>query len=242
MLRQFPTALQSYDRALDIIANDPDLMSLKAGIYQAQGNLEQAAKLLSEITVDTPFDNAFFVKVTQLRLERNYAEAIRLLQTRLAQFHFTSDFIKGSTQVYLAIAQRLAGNSAGAKAAAEQARDTLDLLCKKQPDNSNFAAWLALAYAELGEKQLALNEAERAMVLLPTTKDAVDGPGAEENMALIQAIFGGKERAIATLRRLLQRPFQSQFYGPMPLTSAFLRLDPLWDTLRVEPAFQKLCE
>jgi TolB-like protein/Flp pilus assembly protein TadD len=242
MLRQFPTALKLYDRATEIIANDPDLISLKAGIYQAQGDLKHAGELLAEITADTPFDNAFFVKVTQLRLERNYPEAVRLLQFRLAQFHFTSEFIKGSTQVYLAIAQRLAGDVAGAKATAEQARDTLDSLCKKQPDNSNFAAWLALSYAQLGEKQLALNEAQRAMMLLPTAKDAVDGPGGEENMALIQTIFGENSPAITTLSRLLQRPMQSEFYGPMPLTSAFLRLDPLWDSLRVEPAFQQLCE
>jgi TolB-like protein len=241
MLRQFPTALQRYDRALDIIANDPDLMSLKAGIYQAQGNLEQAAKLLSEITVETPFDNAFFVKVTQLRLERKHAEAVRLLQARLAQFHFTSEFIKGSTQVYLSFAQRLAGDAASAKATAEQARKTLEPLRKNQPDNSNFAAWLALANAAQGDKDSALKEAERATILLPTTKDAVDGPGAEENLALIQAIFGENQHAISTLRQLLQRPFQSQFYGPMPLTSAFLRLDPLWDSLRAEPAFQELC-
>jgi tetratricopeptide (TPR) repeat protein len=171
--------------------------------------------------VQTPFENAFFVKVTQLRLERNYAEAIRLLQTRLAQLKFTSEIYKGATQVYLAIAQRLAGDAAGAKAAAEQARNTLEPLSKKQPDNSNFAEWLALAYALLGNKELALKEAERATMLLPSAKDGVDGPGAEENLALIQAIFGQNDRAISTLSRLLQTPFQSQLYGPMPLTPAF---------------------
>jgi tetratricopeptide (TPR) repeat protein len=242
MLRQFPMALKRYDQATDIIANDPDLISLKAGSYQAQGNLEQAGKLLAEITAETPFDNAFFVKVTQLRLERNYAEAIRLLQTRLAQFKFTSEIYKGATQVYLAIAQRLAGNAADAKFVAEQARYTLEALCKNQPDNSNFADWLALAYAVLGNKELALKEAERATMLLPSTKDAVDGPGAEENLALIQTIFGENQRAISTLGQLLQKPFQSQFYGPMPLTSAFLRLDPLWDSLRNDPGFRELCD
>jgi TolB-like protein len=242
MLRQFPMALKRYDQATDIIANDPDLISLKGGIYQAQGNLEHAASLLSEISVHTPFENAFFVKVTQLRLERNYAEAIRLLQTRLAQFKFTSEIYKGATRIYLAIAQRLAGDAAGAKAAAEQARNTLEPLSKKQPDNSNFAEWLALAYALLGNKELALKEAERATMLLPSAKDGVDGPGAEENLALIQAIFGQNDRAISTLSRLLQTPFQSQLYGPMPLTPAFLRLDPLWDSLRTNPAFQQLCK
>ena len=242
MLRQFPTALKLYDRALDIIPNDPDVMSLLAGIYQAQGNLEQAAKVLSEITVQTPFDNAFFVKMTQLRLERNYAEAVRLLQARLAQFHFTSEFIKGATQVYLAVAQRLAGDTVGAKFAAEQARNTLSPLCKNQPDNSNFAAWLGLANAVLGERDAALKEAERAIMLLPSAKDRVDGPGLEENLAVIQTMFGESSSAIATLGRLLQTPFQSQLYGPMPLTVAFLRLDPLWDPLRADPAFQELCD
>jgi hypothetical protein len=27
-----------------------------------------------------------------------------------------------------------------------------------------------------------------------------------------------------------------------PITPALLRLDPLWDPLRADPAFQKLCE
>ena len=46
-LRQFPAALKLYDRALDITPNDPDVMATKAGIYQAQGNLQEAARLLS---------------------------------------------------------------------------------------------------------------------------------------------------------------------------------------------------
>jgi TolB-like protein len=242
MVRQFPTALERYERAVDIIANDPDLISLQAGIWQAQGNLEQAAKLLSGVSEQTPFDNAFFVKLTQLRLERNYTEAIRLLQARVAHFQFTSKLYKGASQVYLAIVYRLSGDAADAKRAAEEARYTLEPLCKSQPDNSNFAEWLALAYALLGDKDSALKQAQRAISLLPSAKDGVDGPGTEENLALVQTIFGQNSSAITTLGRLAQTPFQSQLYGPMPLTRAFLRLDPLWDSLRNDPAFQQLCE
>jgi tetratricopeptide (TPR) repeat protein len=55
-LRQFPRALKLFDRALDIMPNDPGIIAGKAIMYQAEGNLEQAAKLLSEITVQTPFE------------------------------------------------------------------------------------------------------------------------------------------------------------------------------------------
>ena len=60
--------------------NDPDVMRQKAQIYQAQGNLPEAARLLSEINWQTPNDQNFIVKINQLRLERNYGEAIRLLE------------------------------------------------------------------------------------------------------------------------------------------------------------------
>jgi hypothetical protein len=83
---------------------------------------------------------------------------------------------------------------------------------------------------------LALKLAERAITILPSSKDAVNGPGLEENLALIQTMFGENNRAISTLTQLLQ----TSYYGP--ITPALLRLDPLWDPLRSDAAFQKLCE
>ena len=79
-------------------------------------------------------------------------------------------------------------------------------------------------------------------MLVPSAKDRMDGPGFEENLALIQTMFGENSRAISTLARLLQTPYYGGFYGPMPVTPALLRLDPIWDPLRGDPAFQKLCE
>jgi TolB-like protein/Tfp pilus assembly protein PilF len=134
MLRQFPTALKLYDRALDITPNDADLMATKANIYHAQGNLEEAARFLSEINKQTS-DPTFYAKIIQLRLERNYGEAIRLLQAREPQFHFDSEFGKCAEQLLLALMQRLAGDTAGAKVTAEKAYNTLEHLYRDQPDN-----------------------------------------------------------------------------------------------------------
>ena len=177
MLRQFPVAIKLYDRALDVIPNDPELMALKASMYQAEGNLQESAKLLIDVNERTTSGNAFEIKLHQLRLERNHAEAIRLLQARRAQV--PADVLKCGKSVYLlylAFAQRLVGDTAGAKVTAEQARNTLEPLCKEQPDNPDLEVQLALADAVLGERDSALREVERAIMLDPITKAEV-GPG-----------------------------------------------------------------
>jgi hypothetical protein len=79
-------------------------------------------------------------------------------------------------------------------------------------------------------------------MLLPSNKDRVTGPGFEETLALIQTMLGENNRAIPTLTRLLQTPYLSLLYFQIPVTPALLRLDPIWDPLRSDPAFQKLCE
>jgi TolB-like protein/class 3 adenylate cyclase/Flp pilus assembly protein TadD len=242
VLRQFPAALKLYDRALDIMPNNPDVIALKAGIYQAEGNLQEAAKLLLDINSQTPNAYTFRIKITQLRLERNHGETVRLLQARQTQFHFPSEFDKGINQFWLAWTQRLAGDTAGAKATAEQTRNTLEQLCKDQPDNSACAGLLSLANAVLGEKNSALKGIQRAIKLLSSSKDRVIGPTHEEALALIQMTFAENNRAISTLSRLIQIPYVGTLYAITPITPALLRLDPLWDPLCNDPAFQKLCE
>ena len=170
MLRQFPTALKLHNRALDIMPNDPEITAEKIAVCQAQGNLQEVAKFLLGINGQTPNEEVFDIEITQLRLERNYDEAIRLLQGQLAQFHYARQEDKSFDQVLLALTQRLAGDTAGAKVTAEQARITLEQLYKNQQDNASFAVELSRTYAVLGNKDSALKEAQRAIMLLPSAR------------------------------------------------------------------------
>src|SRR6266446_1230292 len=252
VLRQFPMALKLYDQALDISPNDPDVMASKAGIYQAQGNLEQAARCLSQITAQTP--GVLESKINQFAFERNYGEAIRLVQARLARLQtegamiaaggFESQTAKAthaSLQLYLAMIQLAAGDSTGAKFTAEQARNTLEGVRKTQSDHPAVLLSLAQANALMGEKDSGRQAAQRAIMLFPVAKDALEKAGLQEQLALVQTSLGENSRAISTLAELLHTPY-STGAGRTPITPVLLRLDPIWDPLRSDPAFQKLCE
>ena len=240
-LRQYPSALILYDRALDIAPNDLEVMAAKANIYQAQGNLKESAKLLVQVNEQTDAALASRIKIIQLRLERNYGDAIQLLQTRLTQFHFDSEIDRSREQVALALFQRLAGDNAGATFTAGQVRSMLELLRKTQPESALVAGLLCLANAALGEKGSALKEVERALAL-PSAKEPIFRAAGDEVQLLIQTMFGENSSAMSTLSRLLRTPYLSLLYGTTPVTPVLLGLDPYWDSLRSDPAFQKLCE
>jgi TolB-like protein/Tfp pilus assembly protein PilF len=236
MVRQFPAALRLYDRALDIMPNDPDMTSDKAEICLAQGNLQETAQLLSGVNEQTPNDGIFGERIYQLIVERNYGEAIRLSKARPAHVPFHSDLERGIYYLQLAKIQRFAGDLAGAKINAEQARDTFEPLYRDQPNSAFMARELAMVYAVMGEKDLAVREAERAVMLMPRAKNAWFAPQYDESLARVLAMVGENSRAISTVGPLLQTAYLA------PITPALLRLDPIWDPLRGDPAFQKLCE
>src|SRR5438270_745877 len=236
MLRQFPAALKTYDRVLDIVPNDPDTVASEAKIYQAEGNLEQAGKLLAGVNAQTHSFNVVGAKVNQLFLERHCDEAMRWIHSRLTESRDLPDFERLFDQGSLVIAQECAGDIAGTRATAQQMLPSIEKFSQKAPNSPPIAAGLSLVHAFLGEKDAAIREAERAITLLPSAKDAVDGPSFEEQLAFVEALVGDKNRAISTLQHLLEIPYSDC------LTPALLRLDPKWDPLRGDPRFQKLCE
>jgi tetratricopeptide (TPR) repeat protein len=148
-------------------------------------------------------------------------------------------YVSGVLRSYLGWAQEVGGDRAAAQESWRQARIELESFLREQPDNFALRANLALTDTALGDKAAAFALIEQSIVAFPIEKDAMGGPTKIEILARVAARAGEHDRAISLLPKLLSIPYEGALAGT-PLTPALLRLDPMFDSLRNDPRFQKM--
>jgi tetratricopeptide (TPR) repeat protein len=240
--RLFSQALRKLDQILNITPDDMDTIMEKAVIAQAEGDLPRAAALMASMQPAADNTNALETQAYQAILERSHAPITLRLKELLAKSGPPLSSSKGELRFWLGWTQEVVGDHVSAQQSWQQARRELESFITQEPENYSLLGGLALVEMSLGDKAAALAHSEQAIAAVPIEKDALDGPASTEFLARVAAGLGDADRAIAALQKLISTPYAGPLGPSAPLTPALLRLDSMFDSLRNDPRFQKLCE
>ncbi len=165
--------------------------------------------------------------------ERKYEAALKdisLLKYEViqTQFYFRPKYL------YKATIYGLMNKPESERAYYDSARVFLERRIADVPDDPRLLSSLGIVYAGLGLDAKAISAGEKAVRLLPVSKEAYKGVYQVENLAMIYVMIGKYDEAIAQIKYLLSIPGF--------LSTKILELDPRWAPLRNQPEFKKLLE
>jgi serine/threonine protein kinase/Flp pilus assembly protein TadD len=237
--RRFDEARREFEQVLNIVPDDTMTFVDEASIAQAQGDLKRAAALLDPL----PLSNSAVrdTKCYQSLLERSPARIIPQIKEILSTDNSMDSGDRGETRFWLGWLEEVMGDHAAAVENWRQARSELEPYLKEGPDHF-LIAYLALLNAALGDNATAFDLAERGMSIVPVEKSALFGPMMIEVLARVAALTGERDRAIASLQAVLNKPYAGPLAENTPITPALLRLDPMFDSLRADPRFQRMID
>ncbi|MGB8805622.1 MAG: hypothetical protein WCC93_11905, partial [Chthoniobacterales bacterium] len=166
-------------------------------------------------------------------IDGNYAEAERVLAASPRQDFQDIDFSFYFPKAWFeAMIARAKGDSVRAIAAFSTARTILEQRLTVKPEHARTIAVLAQVDAGLGQKELAIREAQHAVDLMPISQDIYDGALVLEGLAQVYTWTNERDRAIELLQKLVAMPGYINY--------ARLKLHPMWNPLRGDPRFEKI--
>src|SRR5438034_1257628 len=232
--RRFPEAVHVYDNVLAAGEQVPIVRFRRASCtLWGTGNTRPLRDVLAKFP-DMEFAGGQTpARAWMAMLEGNYDEAERVLAASPRQDFQDIDFsFYFPKSWYQAMIARAKGDSVRATAAFRECREILAQRLIVKPEHARTIAVLAQVDAGLGQKDLAVREAQHAIDLMPISKDIYDGALVLEGLAQVYAWSGDRDRAIGLVQKLVTMPGYTN-YGR-------LKLHPLWSPLRADPQFEKI--
>ena len=236
-LRRYAEADAAYARSLAIFPGDIEAQEQRATSMMFSGDMAAAERILEKIPADTnPQGSVSLIRYKLAMTQRQpdaalaaIAHSPNWLMTRWEHSLAPVSLLRGE-------ALALKGEADAARAAFLEAEKELRGLLDKGQQVADAQSYLGLVYAGLGQKEAALKAGRAAVELLPMSRDVIVGAFYLERLARVEAQVGETQAAIDHLEQLLSSS------GGETVSIATLRVDPVWDPLRKDPRFQKLCE
>ncbi|MGC1322843.1 MAG: FlgO family outer membrane protein [Candidatus Udaeobacter sp.] len=232
--RRHLLAAQVYDRVLAAGERTPIVFFRKASaIFNGTGNSTELRDVLAN-NPDMDIGGAQTpTRVFLALVDRNFAEAERVLAASPREDFQDIDYTFYYPKAWFeAMIARAKGDSARAIAAFSRARTILEQRLAVKPEDARTIAVLAQVDAGLGHKELAIQEAQHAVDLMPVSKDIYDGALVLEGLAQVYTWSNEPDRAIELLQKLVTMPGYTNY--------ARLKLYPMWNPLRGDPRFEKI--
>lgn len=229
-LRRYPAALDATNRGLALAPNNLALFENKVMVYLARGDLAGARGVVASApkSVDRVELAGYLANYWDLCWVLN-DEQQRIVLT-LSRAAFDGDV--GQWAITMAQIYRQRGDSARAKAYADSAAVAYEQELRAAPNDGQHRALYGLALAFAGHGSEGMREGQRAMTLLPPSRDAYVGAYTQHQVARIYLAAGQPDRALDLLEPLLSMPYY--------LSPGWLRIDPTFASLRGNPRFRKL--
>jgi len=232
--RKHLLAAQVYDRVLASGERTPIVFFRRdSAIFNGTGNSTELRRVLWENPDMDIGGGQTPIRVFLALIDGNFAEAERVLAASPREDFQDVDYSFYYPKAWFeAIIARAKGDSAHAKEAFSNTRRILEQRLAIKPEDARTIAVLAQVDANLGRKELAIQEAQHAVDLMPLSKDIYDGALVLEGLAQVYTWANEPDRAIEVLQKLAAMP--SYIYY------ARIKLYPMWNPLRSDPRFQKI--
>ncbi len=235
LVRRYKETAETLDRVLAMAPNDVPTRVKRAWVdLQWRADPKPLHTTIETILAQDP--NAAPVLVNQwldlALFERDPAAAERALAAMPTDGCYDENIPFPNTWCEGLVA-RFRGDEKAARAAFTTAHKELEQTVRAQPSYALALCALGVVDAVLGNKQDAIREGERAVELLPVSKNSLEGPMLIQYLAVIYAWTGEKDRALERLSEATRLPGSHVTYGN-------LHLSPLWDPLRGDPRFEAI--